>query len=456
MNTSILALILAAGEGKRMKSRQSKVMQPVGGKPMLVRILETLGGISGVEPAVIYGHMGDSLKAAITPDYPQIKWVEQREQLGTGHAVQQAQALISEVGTVLVLLGDVPLIRRGTIEQLCAQAQQSGFAVLSAKVENPFGYGRIVRDDQGRVLGIVEEKDATDEQRQIQEINSGIMAFSAEVLQRYLPKLNNNNAQGEYYLTDLVALCAQDGQEVVAKIVDEADEVMGVNNRRQLAEAENVLRRRAVDALFEAGVTLIDPSRIDVHGSVQAGKDVIIEANVLLKGEVVLGDGVVVEAGCVLEDCVIGDETLVRSHSCIEKSTIGKHASIGPFARIRPNTALSDRARIGNFVETKNAVIGEGSKVNHLSYIGDAEVGAGVNIGAGTITCNYDGVNKFKTKIADGVFIGSNSALVAPIEIGEGATVGAGSTLSKNVSAQSLALTRAPVREISGWQKPKK
>lgn len=404
---------------------------------------------------MIYGHQGESLKAAISSDY-QPKWVEQREQLGTGHAVQQAQPLLADVDTVLVLLGDVPLIRRETIEQLCTKARRTGFAVLSAKVDNPFGYGRIVRDDQGRVTGIIEEKDATNEQRHIQEINSGIMAFSAGVLQRYLPRLSNDNAQGEYYLTDLVALCVQDGQEVVAEIVDEADEVMGVNNRRQLAEAENVLRRRAVDALFEAGVTLIDPMRIDVHGSVQTGKDVVIEANVVLKGDIILGDGVVIEAGCVLEDCVIGDEALIRSHSCIEKSTIGKQASIGPFARIRPNTTLSDHARIGNFVETKNATIGTGSKVNHLSYIGDAEVGSGVNIGAGTITCNYDGVNKFKTIIADGVFIGSNSALVAPIEIGEGATVGAGSTLSKNVSAQSLVLTRAPVREISGWQKPKK
>lgn len=456
MSLPILALVLAAGEGKRMQSRYPKVLQPVGGQPMLVRILHTLRGITDVTPAVIYGHRGALLQEAIRPQYPDLLWIEQAEQLGTGHAVQQAQPWFDGAATVLVLLGDVPLIERGTIEQLCARAQQTGFTLLTAKVANPHGYGRIVRDDQGHVVRIVEEKDATDAERAINEVNSGIMAFSTTVLQKYLPQLHNNNAQGEYYLTDLVELCTRDGQQVSAEVVADINEVMGVNNRMQLATAEAVLRQRQATSLMTRGATLIDPTRIDVHGTVEIGMDVVIDANVVFKGQVKLGNGVHIESCCVLEDCEIGNDTRILSHSRIEKSEIGSGVMVGPYARIRPQTKLADGSKVGNFVEIKSACIGQGSKVNHLSYIGDARIGSGVNVGAGTITCNYDGANKHQTVIEDNVFIGSNAALVAPITIGHGATVGAGSTLSRNVSAQTLTLARPDVREIVGWQRPQK
>ncbi|UJF23966.1 bifunctional UDP-N-acetylglucosamine diphosphorylase/glucosamine-1-phosphate N-acetyltransferase GlmU [Suttonella sp. R2A3] len=456
MNPRILAIILAAGEGKRMNSARSKVLQPIGGRPMLSHILDSVAELPEAQPAVIYGHKGEALKDAMSADYPHITWIHQAQQLGTGHAVQQALPQIAAAEIVLVILGDVPLIRANTLARLAERAREHGFALLSTELDNPHGYGRIVRDEAGGVAQIIEEKDANEQQRAIREINSGIMAFTAERLQQHLPNLTNDNAQQEYYLTDLVAMSHAANQPVIAEIVKDDAEVMGVNNRSQLAQAEAFYRRRQTDALLEAGATLIDPSRIDVHGRVQVGRDVLIEPGVFFKGNVVLGDHVVVEANSALKDCSIGSGSQILSHSVIDSAIIGEHATIGPFARIRPKTVLADHTKVGNFVETKAANIGYGSKVNHLSYIGDARVGEQVNIGAGTITCNYDGTNKHQTVIEDGVFVGSNSALVAPLTINKGATVAAGSTLNKDVSANSLVITRVKPREIPNWPGPKK
>lgn len=451
-----LALILAAGQGTRMRSAQAKMLQPVGGKAMIVHLLETLQVLAPERTAVVFGHQGEQLRACIGPAWPHIQWIAQREQHGTGHAVQMAMAEIAQVGRVLILFGDTPLVRAATLQRLLDASQASGFALLSAVVDNPFGYGRIVRDAAGNVSAVVEEKDASAAQRAITEINTGMMVVASGLLATYLPQLQNNNAQGEYYLPDLVALHRAAGGEISAVIADDAEETMGINTRAQQAQAEAVYRRRQAQVLLDAGVTLIDPARIDVHGTVNAGCDVVIEANVVIKGAVSLGDNVYIESGCVLDSCTIGAGARVYSHSRLEHCEIGANAQVGPFARLRPKTVLDEGVRIGNFVETKAATIGKGSKVNHLSYIGDATIGSAVNIGAGTITCNYDGANKYRTTLGDRVFIGSNSALVAPVNIGDGATIGAGSVITKDVPAEQLALTRSEQKTISGWQRPVK
>ena len=451
-----LALILAAGKGTRMRSAQAKVLQPVGGKAMIVHLLETLQGLTLERTAVVFGHQGEQLRACIEPAWPQIQWITQTEQRGTGHAVQMAMAEIAQAERVLILFGDTPLVRAATLQRLLDASQESGFALLSAVVDNPFGYGRIVRDADGSVSAVVEEKDASETQRAITEINTGMMVVAREILTTHLPQLQNNNAQGEYYLPDLVALHRAAGGRISAIIADDAEETMGINTRSQQAQAEAVYRRRQVQALLDAGVTLIDPARIDIHGTVSAGRDVVIEANVVIKGTVSLGDNVYIESGCVLDNCTIGARARVYSHSRLEHCSVGANAQVGPFARLRPKTVLDEGVRIGNFVETKAATIGKGSKVNHLSYIGDAVIGSAVNIGAGTITCNYDGANKYRTTLGDRVFIGSNSALVAPVNIGDGATIGAGSVITKDVPAEQLALTRSEQKIISGWQRPVK
>ena len=451
-----LALILAAGKGTRMRSAQAKVLQPVGGKAMIVHLLETLQELTLERTAVVFGYQGEQLRACIEPAWPQIQWIAQTEQRGTGHAVQMAMAEIAQTERTLILFGDTPLVRASTLQCLLDASQESGFALLSAVVDNPFGYGRIVRDADGSVSAVVEEKDASETQRAITEINTGMMVVAREILTTHLPQLQNNNAQGEYYLPDLVALHRAAGGRITAVIADDAEEAMGINTRSQQAQAEAVYRRRQAQALLDAGVTLIDPARIDIHGTVNAGRDVVIEANVVIKGTVSLGDNVYIESGCVLDNCTIGARARVYSHSRLEHCSVGANAQVGPFARLRPKTVLDEGVRIGNFVETKAATIGKGSKVNHLSYIGDAVIGSAVNIGAGTITCNYDGANKYRTTLGDRVFIGSNSALVAPVNIGDGATIGAGSVITKDVPAEQLALTRSEQKIISGWQRPVK
>ena len=451
-----LALILAAGKGTRMRSAQAKVLQPVGGKAMIVHLLETLQELTLERTAVVFGYQGEQLRACIEPAWPQIQWIAQTEQRGTGHAVQMAMAEIAQTERTLILFGDTPLVRASTLQRLLDASQESGFALLSAVVDNPFGYGRIVRDADGSVSAVVEEKDASETQRTITEINTGMMVVARDILTTHLPQLQNNNAQGEYYLPDLVALHRAAGGRISAIIADDAEETMGINTRSQQAQAEAVYRRRQAQALLDAGVTLIDPARIDIHGTVSAGRDVVIEANVVIKGTVSLGDNVYIESGCVLDNCTIGAHARVYSHSRLEHCSVGANAQVGPFARLRPKTVLDEGVRIGNFVETKAATIGKGSKVNHLSYIGDAVIGSAVNIGAGAITCNYDGANKYRTTLGDRVFIGSNSALVAPVNIGDGATIGAGSVITKDVPAEQLALTRSEQKIISGWQRPVK
>lgn len=451
-----LALILAAGKGTRMRSAQAKVLQPVGGKAMIVHLLETLQELTLERTAVVFGYQGEQLRACIEPAWPQIQWIAQTEQRGTGHAVQMAMAEIAQTERTLILFGDTPLVRASTLQRLLDASQESGFALLSAVVDNPFGYGRIVRDADGSVSAVVEEKDASETQRAITEINTGMMVVARDILTTHLPQLQNNNAQGEYYLPDLVALHRAVGGRISAIIADDAEETMGINTRSQQAQTEAVYRRRQAQALLDAGVTLIDPARIDIHGTVSAGRDVVIEANVVIKGTVSLGENVYIESGCVLDNCTIGARARVYSHSRLEHCSVGANAQVGPFARLRPKTVLDEGVRIGNFVETKAATIGKGSKVNHLSYVGDAVIGSAVNIGAGTITCNYDGANKYRTTLGDRVFIGSNSALVAPVNIGDGATIGAGSVITKDVPAEQLALTRSEQKIISGWQRPVK
>ena len=404
----------------------------------------------------MFGYQGEQLRACIEPAWPQIQWIAQTEQRGTGHAVQMAMAEIAQTERTLILFGDTPLVRASTLQRLLDASQESGFALLSAVVDNPFGYGRIVREADGSISAVVEEKDASETQRAITEINTGMMVVARDVLTTHLPQLQNDNAQGEYYLPDLVALHRAAGGRISAIIADDAEETMGINTRSQQAQAEAVYRHRQAQALLDAGVTLIDPARIDIHGTVNAGRDVVIEANVVIKGTVSLGDNAYIESGCVLDNCTIGARARVYSHSRLEHCSVGANAQVGPFARLRPKTVLDEGVRIGNFVETKAATIGKGSKVNHLSYIGDAVIGSAVNIGAGTITCNYDGANKYRTTLGDRVFIGSNSALVAPVNIGDGATIGAGSVITKDVPAEQLALTRSEQKIISGWQRPVK
>lgn len=453
---NFLALVLAAGKGTRMHSRTAKVLQPLAGKPLLAHLLTTLAQLSPARQAVIYGYQGEAVKAAIAPDFPALEWVEQTQQLGTGHAVLQGLPLIKDVPLTLILLGDAPLVSEGTLRQLLTAANDSGFALLTAHLENPYGYGRIIRDAEGYLARIVEEKDATPEEKALNEVNTGMMAVSSAWLAEWLPQLKNDNAQGEYYLTDLVSFAHQAGKKVAAVSAVDARETAGINTREQLAEAEAFYRENQAKWLMEAGATLIDPKRIDVHGEVSVGKDVVIEPNVFFKGKVVLGDGVRIESGSVLQDCTLADDVVVHPHCVIDSATIGAKAQIGPFARIRPQSQLDAESKVGNFCEIKASHIGAGSKVNHLSYIGDSRVGKRVNIGAGTITCNYDGANKWQTVLGDDVFIGSNSALVAPVEIDDGATIGAGSVITKNVEAGALAFTRAPVKLHPDWPRPKK
>jgi bifunctional UDP-N-acetylglucosamine pyrophosphorylase / glucosamine-1-phosphate N-acetyltransferase len=450
----IEVVILAAGKGTRMHSAKPKVLHELAGKSLIQHVVDAAIAVHAARIHVVIGHEAERIRSALAQQ--DLNLVLQMEQLGTGHAVHQALPHIDSDSITLVLCGDVPLIQPATLEALLTSADKDSMAVLTCKVTRPAGLGRIVREESGAIRAIVEEKDATEEQRLITEINTGIMALPTRRLQQWLPRLGNNNAQGEYYLTDVITLALTDGCRVLTTCCKDEKEVAGINDRVQLAELERHFQWREAVALMKAGVTLRDPARFDIRGKLQTGRDVEIDVNVILEGEVSLGDNVSIGPNCILRNCVIGNDTVIAANCVIEDARIGTACAIGPFARIRPGTVLGEAARVGNFVELKNTSIGRHSKVNHLSYVGDSELGAEVNIGAGTITCNYDGANKHRTLIGDGVFVGSNSALIAPVIIAEGATVGAGSVITRNVEKNQLAVARGSQVNRDDWQRPRK
>lgn len=450
---SLEIVILAAGQGTRMRSALPKVLHPIAGKSMLAHVIDTARALSPQRIHVVIGHGAELVRERLAAD--DINFVLQAEQLGTGHAVAQAVPFI-QAERILVLYGDVPLIQAQTLQRLLDKAGTDQAALLSVVMQDPTGYGRILRDAQGRVQAIVEQKDATPEQRAIKEGNTGIFALPGKRLGDWLGRLSNNNAQGEYYLTDVVALAVADAIAVVTEHPQDELEVLGANDRIQLAQLERHYQQRAARSLMAQGVTLLDPARFDLRGEVKVGRDVLIDINVILEGQVVIEDGVQIGPNCVIKNSTLRRGAIVKANSHLEGAELGEGADCGPFARLRPGSVLGAKAHVGNFVELKNAVLGEGAKAGHLSYLGDAEIGARTNIGAGTITCNYDGANKFRTVLGDDVFIGSNSSLVAPLTLGDGATTGAGSTVTQDVPAKTLAVGRAKQRNIEGWKRPTK
>lgn len=447
-------VILAAGQGSRMKSALPKVLHSVAGRPMLHHVIGTARQLGAEKIHTVIGHGGDKVRETTTESL--VNWVVQEQQLGTGHAVAQTLPHLPDDARVLILYGDVPLTRADTLNAMVESLDDSTLSLLTVTLDNPQGYGRIVRDAEGKVTSIVEQKDASKDQLAIREVNTGILAVAAKHLKTWLPALSNANAQGEYYLTDIIAMAVAHNLEISVSQPEDSFEVQGVNNRLQLAELERWFQKREAERLMTEGATLADPARVDVRGELTIGNDILIDVNVVFEGRVSLGNNVSVGPGCVIRDAVIADGVQIHAHSVIEGAVIGINAQIGPFARIRPGTELAANTKVGNFVETKKTVLGEGSKINHLSYVGDASLGRNVNVGAGTITCNYDGVNKFRTVIGDGVFVGSNTSLVAPVRIGAGVTVGAGSTITRNVDDNELAVARARQRNIEGWERPKK
>lgn len=453
MSHPLHVIILAAGEGKRMKSALPKVLQPIAGRPMLAHVIEAARTLAPAGIHVVYGHGGDQVQAAFA-DQADLQWAHQAQQLGTGHAVAQAMPQVPDAASVLVLYGDVPLTRPETLQRLLAASGR--VAVLVAEPEDPSGYGRVLRDAEGRVAAIVEHKDASDEQRRIRTINTGIIAAESTALRRWLSALSNHNAQGEYYLTDIFASAAGEFSPAEMVLVADPIEAEGANDPWQLSQLERAYQLRAARALCTQGARVLDPSRFDRRGTVKVGRDVEIDVDVILEGEVELGDGVRIGPFTRLKDVKLGAGTLVRAHCDLDGVICGDAAQIGPYARLRPGTVLADGVHVGNFVETKKITLGLGSKANHLTYLGDAVIGAGVNIGAGTITCNYDGVNKFTTTIEDGVFVGSNSSLVAPVTLGRNATIGAGSVITKHAPADQLTIARGRQMSVEGWQRPKK
>ncbi len=447
-------VILAAGQGKRMKSDLPKVLQPLAGRPLLWHVLACARELGPDAIHVVHGHGGELVRDALPG--ADIRWVLQAEQLGTGHAVLQATPGIPDDHTVLVLYGDVPLTPASTLRALLDAAEPQTLALLSVRLDDPAGYGRVLRDGTGNVYRIVEEQDATRKERAVNEANTGVLAVRAAPLKEWLGRLSMDNSQGEYYLTDIVALAVRDGVKIKAVVAATAAEVLGVNDKLQLAEAEAEQRRRRAAELMQAGVTVVDPARLDVRGTVSCGRDVTLDVNVILSGRVQLGDRVRIGANCSLQDCEIGDGTEVRPNCVIEGSTVGADCVIGPFARLRPGAELARGVHVGNFVEVKKSRLGEGSKANHLTYLGDAVIGSGVNVGAGTVTCNYDGVNKHRTTIGDGAFIGSGTMLVAPVTVGDNATIGAGSTITKDAPAGTLTLERSKQQTLEGWKRPQR
>lgn len=453
MSQALHVIILAAGAGKRMRSVLPKVLQPVAGQPMLAHVIATARELQPAAIHIVYGHGGDAVRARLA-DQPDLLWAEQAQQLGTGHAVAQAMPDVPDAAQVLVLYGDVPLIRAQTLRDLLAQPGR--LAVLAAEMENPTGYGRIVRDAEGKVGSIVEQKDASEEQRRIRTINTGIITAESTALRRWLSQLSNANAQGEYYLTDVFAFAANEYTAADMSLVADPQDAEGANDPWQLSQLERAWQQRAVRALCEQGARVLDPARLDVRGDVTVGRDVQIDVNVILEGRVELADGVVIGPFTRLKNVKLGPGTEVRAHCDIEGVVTEGAAQIGPFARLRPGTVLADGAHVGNFVETKNVRMGVGSKANHLTYLGDAVIGSKVNIGAGTITCNYDGVNKSQTTIGDNAFIGSNSSLVAPVLVGEGATIAAGSVITRTAPDGQLTVARVRQQVVEGWQRPQK
>ncbi len=447
-------VILAAGKGTRMHSDLPKVLHEVGAKPILGHVLAAAKALQPSKIIVVYGYGGETVKAQFESE--PIVWVKQAEQLGTGHAVQQALPHLEKGATTLILLGDVPLVDSRNCEKLINKAADT-LAILSFIKADPSGYGRIVRDGKAHVAAIVEHKDATEAQRQIKEVNTGMMAMPNSLLVQWLAKLSNNNAQGEYYLTDIVAMAVKQGVAVLAEITEDEWSVTGINAKSDLAQIERVYQQRYAEQLLKQGVTLKDPNRIDVRGDLQCGRDVQIDVNCLFEGQVVLGDRVKIAPNCVIKNAVIAAGTQIGAFTHIDDAQIGEEARLGPFARIRPGTTLADHTHVGNFVELKNAQVDSASKINHLSYVGDATLGKNVNVGAGTITCNYDGANKFRTVIEDDVFIGSDTQLVAPVTLAKGATIAAGSTITKDAPAGQLTFCRAKdQKSIAGWKRPVK
>ncbi|PHQ76406.1 MAG: bifunctional N-acetylglucosamine-1-phosphate uridyltransferase/glucosamine-1-phosphate acetyltransferase [Shewanella sp.] len=452
-------VILAAGKGTRMRSDLPKVLHPIAHKSMVQHVIDTAHNVGSDAIQLVYGYGADKLQSVLGEQ--QLNWVLQAEQLGTGHAVAQANDNISDDDTVLILYGDVPLIQACTLQALLMAREANGLAILTVNLPNPTGYGRIVRtpcegQELGKVVGIIEQKDANAEQLLIQEVNTGIMAASGKQLKDWLGQLSSDNAQGEYYLTDIVAMANRDGVAITTAQPESAVEVEGANNRVQLAQLERAYQAREAEKLMLAGANLRDPARIDIRGEVTVGMDVMIDINVIIQGRVTIGNNVTIGAGAILIDCEIGDNAEIKPYSIVESAKVGVKASVGPFARLRPGAELKTDAHVGNFVEIKKAVLGEGSKAGHLAYIGDALIGAGVNIGAGTITCNYDGANKHLTVIEDNVFVGSDTQLIAPVTIGKGATIGAGSTITRDVAENELVITRVKQRHLSGWVRPVK
>ncbi|MCU7833874.1 MAG: bifunctional UDP-N-acetylglucosamine diphosphorylase/glucosamine-1-phosphate N-acetyltransferase GlmU [gamma proteobacterium symbiont of Taylorina sp.] len=457
-------IILAAGKGTRMYSNKPKVLHQLAAKPILQYVIDRAKELGSNSINVVYGHGGEQVKEVISD--ADLNWCEQKQQLGTAHAVLQAIDYIEDSADVLILYGDVPLLTTETLKQLLIEKQSSSLSLLTAKLKNPTGYGRIIRKkgnldknssvEKTSIEKIIEEKDASGEIKKINEINSGVMVIDGDKLKLWLQKINNKNAQGEYYLTDLIELAVQSGEIITSYITADNKEIEGINNKIQLAELEREFQKKQAIKLMEAGVTIMDPCRFDLRGVIDTGTDVHIDVNVIIEGECKIGNDVSIGANTIIKNSIIGDGVTIFENCVIEESVIKSGCNIGPFARLRPETKLDENAKIGNFVEIKKAHIAKGSKVNHLSYIGDTEMGENVNIGAGTITCNYDGAYKHVTKIGDNAFIGSNTALVAPIEIGEGATIGAGSTLSKNAEAGKLTFSRATQKTISGWKRPAK
>ena len=447
------AIILAAGQGIRMKSNKAKVLHQIGGKSLLQHVVDAINPLSASINIVI-GNDAELVKNSIKNH--SINWVVQKKQLGTGHAVQQVKNCINNKSTCIILYGDVPLISTKTIKSLLAQSQLTGFSLLSVTLDEPSGYGRIVRDKNKVIQAIIEQKDADEEKQKINEINTGIMAIQGSLLKKYLCQLETNNKQGELYLTDIVEIAVSDNVTISSLVCDNVSEVMGINNNNQLAEAERIYQQKQAQDLMSNGLTIKDPNRFDCRGNLIFGKDCVIDVNVVFEGENELGKNVLISPNCIIKNAKIGDHAEIKANSIIENSIIGSHTTVGPFARVRPETKVGNYAKIGNFVEVKKSTIGDKSKVPHLSYVGDSSIGQNVNISAGVITCNYDGVNKHQTIIEDGAFIGSDTQLIAPITVGKNATIGAGSTITQDAPSEKLTLSRKKQKTIDNWKRKKK
>jgi bifunctional UDP-N-acetylglucosamine pyrophosphorylase/glucosamine-1-phosphate N-acetyltransferase len=451
---SLSIIILAAGQGTRMKSSLPKILHPLAGRTLIEHVYIAASPFDSSDVHVVYGFGGKQILEKLS--HLQVKWVEQAEQLGTGHAVAQAINDVPGKDNVLILYGDVPLITYATLERLVSASRESGFSLLTSYIDDPRGYGRIIRDSKGDITSIVEEKDATEEQRSVCEINTGMMTVKASWLKKWLSDLSNDNSQGEYYLTDVIKMAVDEGIIIESISSESVVEIQGVNDRRQLSELERYYQLVQAHHLMKEGVTLMDPNRFDLRGELEIGRDISIDINTIIEGSVSIGDNVRIGQNCHMKDADIGDNVTILPNCVIENAIIGKNCRIGPFARVRPETRLAANVHIGNFVEIKKSEIAEGSKVNHLSYIGDSEIGKDTNIGAGTITCNYDGAHKHKTVIGNNVFVGSDTQLVAPVSIGDNVTIGAGTTVTKDVEKDTLTVSRAEQKNIKGWKRPKK